>query len=114
VSAGCCGCEGRPSHGGADLSSCAIAAQHYLLTLLLPLIQQPSPNNLTPRVVLTSSSLQTTIKSAGEAEPLLRHPPSGNDHDRYSASKFAQVCAALGWQEKLGDEVEVVLVSPGE
>lgn len=90
-----------------------IAAQHYLLTLLLPLIQQPSPNSLTPRVVLTSSSLQTTIKSPSEAEALLRHPPTGNDHDRYAATKFVQACAALGWQDKLGDGVEVVLVSPG-
>jgi len=65
-------------------------------------------------VVFTSSSLQNSIKAAAEAKPLLRPPPTGNTHDRYAATKLAQACAAFGWQERLGDEVEVVLVSPGE
>ncbi|KAK4705276.1 hypothetical protein P7C70_g932, partial [Phenoliferia sp. Uapishka_3] len=94
-------------------------SQHYLLQVLSPLLTLPRPTLPRTRIVMTTSSLQNSVRSldsptlADILNPLSSLSPRPTPKERYSASKFVQMTAASGWSKMLEGMVDVVAVSPG-
>ncbi|GAA6059659.1 hypothetical protein JCM10212_000046 [Sporobolomyces blumeae] len=92
-------------------------AQYHLVQLLEPLLARPEPSTRS-RIIVTTSSLQNSVKSLDDLPNLLRPNASSSStgKSRYAASKLAQTIAfhhlKRRWSDS-GTPVEIVTVSPG-